>query len=369
MTEQAIFRLLDASANRVSEGLRTIEDFTRFVLNDASLTERTKRLRHRFASALAAIPRSSLIGARDVQQDVGTTIGTTSEMERIDAASVAIAAISRIQQSLRSLEEYGKIVSVEMAQRLEQLRYETYTLGQELECASQHQIRLHDARLYVLVDLTDKAVSVSGTSQMLDTPQRGNATQRWLNRLQALIDNGVNLIQIRDKDASDRLLWERCQLAAELIRANRGPGNCQLIINDRADIAAAVDADGVHVGQDELPTPVVRKILGPHKLIGLSTHSIEQAREAARLGANYIGCGPTFPSRTKQFSQFAGLEFLQTVAKEISLPAYAIGGISATNVTQVLETGITRVAVSSDVWQAVDCGLACQTLHELLRAA
>jgi thiamine-phosphate pyrophosphorylase len=108
-------------------------------------------------------------------------------------------------------------------------------------------------------------------------------------------------------------------------------------------------ADGVHVGQEELPVHDVRQIVGPNMLVGVSTHTIEQARQAVLDGANYLGCGPTFPSGTKHFDHFPGLEFLRQVAAEISLPTFAIGGITRDNVQQVLATGFARIAVSGAI--------------------
>jgi thiamine-phosphate pyrophosphorylase len=114
-------------------------------------------------------------------------------------------------------------------------------------------------------------------------------------------------------------------------------------------LARLAGADGVHVGQDELTVKDARTIVGPRALVGVSTHSLEQAIGAVLDGANYIGVGPTFPSPTKQFSQFPGLELLRAVAAEIRLPAFAIGGITADNVADVRACGFDRIAVSSAV--------------------
>ena len=139
------------------------------------------------------------------------------------------------------------------------------------------------------------------------------------------------------------------------------------IINDRPDVAAAADADGVHLGQDDMSVKDARAIVGPRKLVGVSTHSIEQGRQAVLDGANYIGVGPTFPSVTKQFDAFPGLELLRQVAAEIRLPAFAIGGITAANLSEVRGAGFHRVAVSSAVTQAASPGDAVAALVSGLR--
>jgi thiamine-phosphate pyrophosphorylase len=140
------------------------------------------------------------------------------------------------------------------------------------------------------------------------------------------------------------------------------------IMNDRADLAAATDADGVHVGQDELPVKEARAIVGPRRLVGVSTHSIEQARQAVLDGADYLGVGPVFPSATKAFDSLAGLELVRQIAAEISLPWFAIGGINAENIGAVLEAGATRIAVSHAILSAHDPGSVTSTLCERLNA-
>ncbi|MEM8734579.1 MAG: thiamine phosphate synthase, partial [Planctomycetota bacterium] len=126
----------------------------------------------------------------------------------------------------------------------------------------------------------------------------------------------------------------------------------RLVINDRVDIALAVGADGVHVGQDDMAIEDVRAVAGRRLVVGVSTHDLDQARVAQAAGADYLGCGPTFPSGTKSFQEFPGPEFLKTVAKELEVPAFAIGGINDENVQSVVESGFQRVAVSGVVHQA-----------------
>lgn len=120
-------------------------------------------------------------------------------------------------------------------------------------------------------------------------------------------------------------------------------------MNDRPDLAVAIDADGVHLGQDELPVREARQIVGPRRMIGVSTHNIEQARKAVLDGADHLGVGPIFPTTTKSFKadEYAGLNFVQQVAAEITLPWYPIGGINAENLKEVLQAGAQCAAVSS----------------------
>ena len=328
-------RILDASANRAAEGLRVVEDYVRFVLDDAHLTELCKQLRHDLAASCAALPHADRCAARDTQHDVGTTISTDAESQRTDAWEVCLASFERTKQSLRSLEEFSKVDSPELASQFEAQRYRLYTLEKAIGITRQSCSQLRVTTLCVLID--------------------GQDSQEEFKQLaQQLVDTGVGMIQLRDDRLTDRQLVERAKLLVATAPL--------AIINNRPDIAAAANADGVHLGQDDLSVKAARTLLGPRKLIGVSTHSIEQARRAVLDGADYLGAGPTFPSTTKSFDQFPGLEYLREVAAEIRLPTFAIGGIQTKNLPQVLETGITRIAVS-------EAGKDASELLSIMRSA
>ena len=139
-------------------------------------------------------------------------------------------------------------------------------------------------------------------------------------------------------------------------------------MNDRPDLAVLAEADGVHIGQDELSVREARRIVGPHRLVGVSTHTIEQARQAVLDGADYLGVGPCFATSTKSFNQLAGLDFVRQVAAEITLPWFAIGGISPANITAVRAAGASRVAVSSAICSSPTPGRATIELLDELRS-
>ncbi len=333
MNDPAALRVLDAAANRATEGARVVEDYCRFSLDDAHLTRLVKDLRHDMAAAVGALPRCDRHVLRETQQDVGTGISIPTEAKRTDAWDVCQASSERVKQSLRSLEEFSKIISPEIAAQFETLRYRWYTLEKSLTTTNTSRLRLSDARLCVLVDGRDSPAA-------------------FTKLIQQLVGAEVGMIQLRDKCLSDRELIERASFLLDITKTNSPTP--LVIINDRADIAAATNADGVHLGQDDLNVKETRAILGANKLIGVSTHNIEQARAAVLDGANYIGVGPTFPSQTKSFATFPGTKLLAEVATEISLPAFAIGGITLENLPEVMATGIKRVAVSGVVVGAED---------------
>ncbi len=141
------------------------------------------------------------------------------------------------------------------------------------------------------------------------------------------------------------------------------------ILNDHADIAVAVDADGVHLGQDDLPIEYARKLLGPKKLIGISTHSQEQARAAQMSGADYIGFGPVFPTLTKDAGPVQGIEKLRTVCQRVTISVLAIGGISRKNVNAVLRSGADGVAVVSEILTATDITSASREMIREIQKA
>ncbi len=156
------------------------------------------------------------------------------------------------------------------------------------------------------------------------------------------LSNGVGVVQLREKQLSDRKLVELGRQIQPIVHEYGG----LLIMNDRPDLAVLTDADGVHVGQDELRVSDARQIVGDDRIVGVSTHSIAQVCQACSDGADYIGVGPTFPSGTKSFSEFPGLDLVREASKECDVPWFAIGGISARNIHEVREAGARRVAVS-----------------------
>jgi thiamine-phosphate pyrophosphorylase len=326
-----LFRILDAAANRAGEGLRVVEDYVRFVLDDRFLTGEVKQLRHDLANALSRLPVVERHFARETLADVGTSVTTNSESTRANTEAVVTASLKRVEEALRSLEEFGKVGDAEFAASLEGLRYRTYTLERAIDITRTSLQRLGDVRLYVLVD--------------------GRPSADDFDRLvRSLVEGSVDAIQLRDKRLSDRELIGRARRLRALTRGTK----TLYVMNDRPDIARLTDADGVHVGQDELSVKDARTIMGPRVLIGVSTHSIEQARQALLNGANYIGVGPTFPSATKEFEDFPGVELLRAVANEIRLPAFAIGGITLATLDEVFAAGVGRVAVSAAVCDAAD---------------
>ncbi len=289
------------------------------------------------------LPTQRLLEARETQHDVGAGLSTPAERERESLAAVALANWKRLQEALRSLEEFGKTVSPDLGRALEQLRYRSYTLERAAALGAAARERLEGVRLCVLLTGLQCVGPVEWT-------------------IKEAAAGGAGMVQLREKDLSDRELLER---AREVRRWTREAG-VLFIVNDRPDIARLAEADGVHLGQDDLPVKEARRILGPDALIGVSTHTIEQVRQAVRDGAGYLGVGPTFPSRTKKFTEFPGLDFVRAAAAETTLPAFVIGGVNLDTVTAAAAAGARRAAVSQAVCQAADPRAAAEALVRAL---
>jgi len=339
-------RIIDANVNRAGEALRVLEEYARFIVEDASLAAAYKRVRHTISAAVSAELAAELIGRRDIRGDVGRDNQTEGEYERADTRAVALAAGKRLTESLRAIEEYGKIVGRTFAERIEAIRYEAYDLEHRAALLLEARWKFADVRLYVLI-----------TEAMC----RGD----WFATACAALDGGADCLQLREKVLPDRELLARARRLADLCR-QRG---AMFIVNDRPDIAVLSGAHGVHLGQDDLAVSHARRIVGPHAIVGVSTHSVEQAESAIETAPDYVAVGPMFPSDTKPRPHVAGPETLAAVAAMTSLPLVAIGGVSVQNAPRVLKAARCALCVCSDVLGAADPSSAARRLRELIDPA
>jgi thiamine-phosphate pyrophosphorylase len=340
-----VLRLLDANGNRAREALRVLEDYARFVLNDVKLQAGLKSLRHDFVQAIAPWSADAILH-RDTPGDVGTGQKIASEFKRESLASVVTAAGKRLGEALRAIEEVLKTASAPAAGAVESLRYRFYSIEQALARTLQSSgagaAKMAAVRLYGLI-----------TESLCRRP--------WLAAAEQAILGGADCLQLREKTLESGEILIRAGQLVELCRRH----NVVSIINDRPDIALLVDADGVHVGQGDLPGIEVRRLIGTGRIVGVSTHDISQARQAVRDGADYIGVGPFFRSATKQRDFVAGPEYARQAAS-VPVPAVAIAGITAENVEQVLATGIKAVAVSSALFCTDDVRAAAAEIKQRL---
>ena len=337
--EPASLRLLDANLNRAREALRLVEDYARFALDDAGLCETLKSIRHDLTGATREVARAAVLH-RDTPGDVGTTISTTAEHQRTDLAHAVTAAGKRFGEAARAVEEILKIISPEAARQIESARYRFYEAEHRIAFTLRPTEAFANVRLYVLIT---EAV----------------CRRDWLTTAELALAGGADCIQLREPDLPSGELLSRAKKLVALCRDAKLP----LIINDRPDIAVLSGAAGVHVGQTDLPAAEARRIVGPRALVGVSTHTIDQVKQARRDGADYVGVGPVFPSTTKPRDILPGLDFARAAAGLNALPTVAIAGITPRNVQQVWETGVSVVAVSSAVTMADDPAAAVALLR------
>jgi thiamine-phosphate pyrophosphorylase len=344
---RASLRMLDANLNRANEAVRTLEDIARF-RDLATVQIGYKKLRHSLQAIAKNWPNPEIWAARDTVSDVGTDQKIDSEFVRSGGLSdIAIAAANRLQQSLRCLEEVAKYLFPDSAQAIEKLRYASYDLNAASLLNLQRDVAfLRQSKLYLLVDC------------QLPLPA-------FSERVAEVSDAGVDLIQVRDKkkDALELLAYVEAAYSAVDYRQTR------IIVNDRADIARLSKCFGLHVGQTDFTIGQARLLLRPESIVGVSTHDVEQVQKTIAIGADYLGCGPTFPSSTKSFTSFSGVAFLEQarpLLEESNIPGFAIGGIDQTNIHEVIKAGFHRVAVSSAVWNAMKPSEAAKRLRAAL---
>ncbi len=345
--ERAANRIIDANFNRAREATRVIEEFCRFVLNSISLTERAKKLRHELSASIGRLDAGRLISSRDTLGDVG--IGTTVEKQltRGSLNDCFTAGCKRLTEALRALAEVIRIDNEPVAATIEKLRYEAYTLEKDIVLFSDTSAKFKRVGLYIVIT--------------------SNLPAEVISLAQKCAAGGADCIQLRAKDVEDDRLFA---LAVEFVKICQDAGIVS-IINDRADIAVAAGADGVHLGQNDLPVEQARKLQMAPLIIGKSTHSLKQLHAACAEGLTYVGLGPVFATATKPGAGAVGLEYVTSatqVLADTGIGHTAIGGITPDNVECVLDAGAESIAVCSAVTHASDPAAACRAFKEKIEA-
>ncbi|MFQ5879481.1 MAG: thiamine phosphate synthase [Dehalococcoidia bacterium] len=351
MEEEKLLRLIDANVDRAQEGLRLLEDMARFLLDDASLAEAFKELRHRVGAAVASAYRD-LLAARRATEDVTAFANPPGEMRRADLEALVAANAKRTQESLRALEETAKLPLPDVALRPEPFKEARFALY-DLERRLLGRLLRHDLRpklwgLYVIVD-----------------PEVAQGRDLVAVAREA-IAGGARIIQLRDK-VDDK--GEQLATARQLQQLCEDTG-ALFIMNDHVDVAAACGAHGVHVGQTDLPVAAARRLLPLGAIVGVSTSgNVELALAAQAEGADYVAVG-VFPSPTKPPAQPfpPRLDVLRQVKEAVSVPVCAISGINADNVHLVMENGADMAAVISAVVGQPDVRAAASRLVERMEA-
>jgi thiamine-phosphate pyrophosphorylase len=323
--ERAVYRIIDANFNRAREAVRVIEEFCRFALNSPQLTERAKQLRHELSAAVGRLDAGQLISSRDTLGDVGAGKTVDKQLARCNLGDCFTAGCKRLTEALRVLGEVTQPQNQHVSETIEKLRYTAYTLEKDIVLFSDASEKFKRVRLYIIItsNLPVEIISLTGKCAA----------------------GGADCIQLRAKNIEDDKLFA---IAVEFVQICKEAGVLS-IINDRVDIAAAAGADGVHLGQNDLPVAQARKLQLAPLIIGKSTHSLKQLRAACDVGLDYV----------RQATE---------ILAETGIGNVAIGGIDLDNVEEVLGAGAASIAVCSAVTKSGDPMAACRAMKHKITA-
>lgn len=346
--DSGLYRLIDANADRTAEALRVVGDIARFVLDDKSSAERCKILRSEFWAMYSSIPglQQKGLASRDSVGDVGRQFQSTSHQ---DANQVLMANLHRAQESLRTLEETLRTIDQSASQKASALRYQCYDIEPPL-MEKMQQWSLQQKLNFGLYVVLGREFSKG---------------RDFVEVAEKAIQGGAGAIQLRDKEMGKRELLDW----AKKLRKITAQHNVTFIINDHIDIALAVEADGVHLGQGDFPVAEARRIMGPRFIIGASTHSVEQAKQAIDEGCSYFNVGPIYSTQTKKLTQPpVGPELVQEVSSKLNFPFTVMGGIKLHNVDPLLESGARRIAVVTAIISEDDIAGAARAFCDKIQS-
>ncbi len=349
----SLMRVLDANANRAREGIRTAEDYLRYGLNESRWSSRLKSTRALISQSLrASFGDQLLLSARDAGADPLSPENAADFLPKPGAQpelprDVAQRGLKRAQEALRVLEEYLRVANPDISATFSRSRYELYQAEQWLMHAGTAAETLTNATVYVIL-----------------TPEQ--CPKGIMKTAEATLKGGARLLQLRCKNArSDKELVNQAHDLLKLCRSFQAV----LFCNDRTDVAMASGVDGVHLGQDDINSLDARRLVGEKLLIGRSTHSLTQFKEALADGrADYLAIGAMYETCTKSEPVLAGLELAREVsALHVQLPVFAIGGISPSRIPELKATGVSRIAVATAITRADDPESATRTLIQAMQ--
>ncbi|MDC3147453.1 thiamine phosphate synthase [Prochlorococcus sp. AH-716-I09] len=322
-----IYQIIDANLDRAREGLRVLEDWARFGLGQEKYVERIKNFRQILGKNHLEVYKQS----RNHTEDKCKGLTHKEQINRKTSEQIISSNSGRVQEALRVIEEFSRLHNHELSKISSEIRYEIYTLEVDLLNLSKRtksEEILKENNLYVITD------------------QKENL----LRTIEEILIAGVRIIQHRFKKGTDKdHLQEAIQIKNLCKRYNS-----LLIINDRVDIALASNADGIHLGQDDLDLKTARKLLGYSKIIGISANNEIDISKALKDGCDYIGIGPVFETNTKKNKKPIGIEKIKTLTKDLNIPWFAIGGINSNNISHLKKNGFQKVALVSQLMNSED---------------
>lgn len=342
-----IYSALDANINRAIEGIRVCEDIFRFSVKNIISAE-FKNLRHKTAGLISVIPSGVLLCSRDVPNDEQKFVNTVSEMKRESIKDIFRSNIRRSIEASRVIEEFSKSIHPGIAAGFQEIRFSLYDLEKRGWLVLEKSLLVERLRfsLYAIID--------SGFVE----------TGRMEETARILSGSGAEIIQLRMKDASDRDYLSAAEKISKVCRDDK----TLFIVNDRVDIAMLSGADGVHLGQDDIPVSMVRSISGDTLITGISTCSVAEA--SAVTDADYIAVGPVFPTSSKDGSMLEGIgvETVREICINTGKPVVAIGGISESNTAILMEAGVSSICVISALYKDGRVAENTKRLEDIIRS-
>jgi len=322
-----ILQIIDANLDRAREGLRVLEDWARFGLGENNYVSRIKNFRQILGKNHLEIYKQT----RNYVEDQSKGLTHIEQFSRKTPKQIISSNSGRVQEALRVIEEFSRIHNHELSKIASEIRYEIYTLEIDLlslsNCRKSQKI-LKDNDLYVITDPKDNLLEI----------------------IEEILIAGVRIIQHRFKTGTDK---DHLQEAIQIKNLCKRYDSL-FIINDRLDIALASNADGIHLGQDDLDLRTARKLLGYSKIIGISANNEIDISNALKEGVDYIGIGPVFETKTKKDKKPIGIEKIKTLTKDLNIPWFAIGGIKSDNISYLKRNGCKKVALVSQLMNSED---------------
>ena len=320
-------QIIDANLDRAKEGLRVVEDWCRFYLTNKDLVIQLKDWRQQ----LGTHHSKKYKFARCISTDQGIGLTHPAQEERSTSEEIVSANCSRVQEALRVLEEFARTTNPPLSKIAVEIRYGLYEIEIKILKSSLYLQRLQKLKSCNLCLITE--------------PQ-----EKLIETITLSLEAGIGMVQYRCKNSTDIKKFKEAEEICSICKQF----NALFIVNDRIDIAIAVNADGVHLGQDDLPTSVSRKIIGEEKLIGRSTHSKDQIKAASNQEIDYIGVGPVSYSKSKKVVKPLNMQSLKEINTLTNLPWFAIGGVNILNLKELRSVNVQRIAVIDAIMNSDD---------------
>ncbi len=340
IADKRVAQLIDANLDRAREGLRVVEDWCRFGLKNEDFLFQIKCWRQE----LGKLHLKAYKEARSTSSDYGIGIKHTSQGSRETPIQIVEANCGRVQEALRVLEEFGRTSHPNLSQMAAKIRYDLYELEINIlkkTTYKQRKEKLRECNLCLITSPKENLHIIVSKA----------------------LEAGIKMVQYRCKENNDSIKLSQAHELALICKDHKA----LFIIKHRIDIALAVDADGVHLGQKDLPSHIARKLLGEEYLIGRSTHNLKELEKAQEDLCDYIGVGPVYNTKTKPELKKAGIGYIKEVSQHANLPWFAIGGINHENVQEVIASGAKRIAVVDAIMNSTDPAQATKILLRTLK--